>query len=225
MAHTWSGWIALLSVSASSMACGEAPPPPAAAPTAAPSPSPPAQAVSAEPVADPPVAPVAQAEPVKPVAAEDTSLKPTQKPREILTGASTMFFLQFDASDPGKTASEKCKSETDEAKRAGCVQKIREKLQADAMKFRKDVNGKYVWHSMLQKGEQFLFSHKVPVEFAEETDRSIVLRPKGADTGVSPWAVVPKEVKIEVQNDFTITVIDPHAGRLVYEAKIGMEGQ
>ena len=136
-----------------------------------------------------------------------------------------MFMLQFDASEPGKTAPDKCKGEGDEAKQAACVQRIREKLQADAMKFRKDVSGKWFWHSMLKKGEQFLFSHKVPIEFGEETDRSIVLLTRGADIGISPWPTVPKEVKIEVVNDFTITVTDPHAGKLVYEAKIGMEGQ
>jgi len=220
MAHRWSGFVTL---SALLIACGEAPPPPAAAPTAAP--PTPSASESAAPAVEAPVAPEAKSAPVKPVAAEDTTLKPTQKPRDILTGGGTMFMLQFEASDPGKTAPDKCKGEGDDAKKAACVQKIREKLQADAMKFRKDAGGKWYWHSMLKKGEQYLFSHKVPFEFGEETDRSIVLKTRGADIGISPWGVVPKEVKIEVVNDYTITLMDPQAGKLVFEAKIGMEGQ
>jgi hypothetical protein len=218
--------IALLSVAA---ACGGNPaaiPPPATPPAAAfrPTASAPA-AGSSHPEGE--GDPSATAKPTvntTPAVSADDSLKPTQKPQEIIGATDVIFLLAFDNSDAGKAADKKCSAVPGQepSQVAACIEAARDKIQANAVRFTRDVSKNWWFSSMQKKGNNLVILHKVMFDFGDETDRSIVIKLKGKDQGVTPWALLPKEVRVEVLNDFTIALLDPQLGKLLYEAKVGI---
>jgi hypothetical protein len=202
-------------------ACGGNPPAAPTAPTASALPPP-----SAAPAAS--SSAVAAPEPPKPVEKPlDDALKPTRKPQEIVTMADALFLLAFGNSDVGKAAEKKCaaSSNGDPKAEATCVAAASDKILVNAMRFKQDAAKNWWWTSMQKKGNNLSLMHKVMFDFGEETDRTIVIKPKGGDQGNAKWAKVPASVKIEVLNDYTIALDDPQFGKLLYEAKIGLEAK
>ena len=197
-------WLAAMGVAVVGAGCGAAPPAPSA-PSAASAKAPAAPEPSAAP------------EPTKP-AVESSS----RKPRDVITDADMTFVLAFDSSDPGKSADEKCakQSKGDSKKHNQCMTAARDKIAIDAMRFKEDDAHVWWWQSLRRRGNSETILHKVAIDFGEETDHSIVIKPKGRDTGTAPWARVPSEVQIEVPNSFSLSIKDPQHGLLVYEAKI-----
>jgi hypothetical protein len=206
------------------MACGgtpAAPPaaPAASAPAAAPAAPASAQSAAATPETPPPA--------VSTSAPDDDALKPTRQPREIVTLADTLFLLAFESSEAGKAAEKKCAetaSQTPGAE-AACMAAARDKILVNAMRFKQDAAKNWWWSSLQKKGNALALLHRVMFDFGDETERTLVLNLKGADQGMAKWAKVPRELRIEVLNDYTIAVTDPQFGKLLYEAKIGLEGR
>lgn len=132
------------------------------------------------------------------------------------------FVLAFDSCDAGKAAEEKCtqQSKGDSKKLNQCMATARDKIAVDAIRFKQDDEQNWWWQSLRRRGTNETMLHKVQVEFGEETERSIVLKTKGRDTGTTPWARVPAEVQLAVPNSFSISMKDPQHGTLVYEGKI-----
>jgi hypothetical protein len=141
----------------------------------------------------------------------------------MITAADVMFVLSFENSDAGKAAERKCgTSGADPEQVRGCMATAREKIQDDALQFKQDAQHNWWWYVMQKRRDQLLVLHKVLIDFGEETDRSIVIKPKGKDQGMARWANVPGAVRIEVPNDYTIAIRDPQNGKLVYDAKLGL---
>lgn len=163
-------------------------------------------------------------EPAKPVekAEKPSENKPDKKPRDVISDGETTFVLAFESSDPGKAAEPKCtaSSKGDNKKFNQCMSTARDKITNDAMRFKEDDEHNWWWQTLKRRGTSETVLHKVQFEWGDETDTSIVIKPKGKDSGTTPWGKVPTEYKIDVPNSFSISVKDPQHGTLVYEAKI-----
>jgi len=161
----------------------------------------------------------------KDASAPDSGPGPIKRtPKDMLTAPEVTFMFSFNQSEPHDKAEEKCRAATkgDGKKMADCMRKASAKFGEDGMQFKQDKSGDWVWLTLRRKGSTLTTLHKIPFEFGDEKDTSVVLKPTGRDTGRTPMANVPKEVVIEVPNEFSIVIKDPEAGRLVYEAKIGI---
>ena len=199
------------------VSCGTPPQPEApATATSRAAPSTPVPEMSAAPAQPAPSA----VEPAPPPAAS----KPGRKPSEILTQVDVTFMLAFGSSDAGKAAEQKCAAEAagDPSKVAPCMDRARDKVQVHAIRFTQDARKNWWWQSMHKSGEQYLVLHKVMIDLGDETEKTIAIKPKGKDQGMAPWGLLPKDVVIEVVDDYTIATQDPQQGRLVYEARIGI---
>lgn len=149
--------------------------------------------------------------------------KPSRSPSDILKDADATWVLAFDQSDEGKKAEEKCtaSSKGDEKKQGACMRAARERMPVEAMRFKQDEEAGLLWQFLVQKGGNYTVVAKVPVEFGEETDSSIVIKPKkGKGTGTIPWGAATRDTTLKVPNNFSVVVDDPTHGKTVYEAKI-----
>lgn len=149
--------------------------------------------------------------------------KPSRAPGEILKDADATWVLAFDQSDEGKKAEEKCtaQSKGDDKKQGACMRTARERMPVEAMRFKQDEEAGMVWQFLVQKAGSYTVVAKIPVEFGEETDRTIVVKPKkGKGTGTVPWGAATKDTTLTVPNNFSVVVDDPAHGKTVYEAKI-----
>lgn len=198
--------LAVLGLVMMATACGGEKPPEPAAPKAAVSASAAPTTAKETPEKKPSKAPVEE--------------KPAKKPHEMLTDPDVTFVLAFDKSEPGKEADEKCKasSKNNEQKFNECMAKAREKIPAEAIRFKEEGEQNVLWLTLRQKGPAYAVVNKVEIEFADETDRSIVLKPKGKGT-------TAKETRLDIVSEFSIALKDPKFGRLVYDVRLGIAGQ
>lgn len=183
----------------------------------------PAEPVTPATTAASAAAPAESASPASAPAAASSEEKPSRAPSDILKDADATWVLAFDQSDEGKKAEEKCtaSSKGDEKKHGACMRSARERMPVEALRFKQDEEVGMVWQFLAQKGGNYTVVGKVPVEFGEETDRTIVMKPKkGKGTGTVPWGAATKDTTLTVPNNFSVVVDDPSHGKTVYEAKI-----
>lgn len=168
----------------------------------------------------------ASAEPEK--AEESSSSGPTIKrtAKDIVTMPDVIFMFSFNESDVRQGAEERCDKvgQDDPKKRAECMTKEKSKIEADGIQFKQE-KGDWYWITVKRKGAVLTNLHKLPIEFKDETDTSITVKPTGKDEGTLRGKGAPGETKIEVPNDYQIVLTDPTHGRMVYEAKLGLVGE
>jgi hypothetical protein len=159
----------------------------------------------------------------KPAAAADEGPKATRTALDILTAPDVVFLFDFNDSEPKQAAEEKCekKAANNPKKKNECMAAERKSFPADGHRFKKDEKGQWWWITVRQNGSRLNALHKIPVEFGEETATSITLKPVGKDKGSAPMTP-PAKVVFEVPNDYQIAIKDPKAGRLVFQAKVGV---
>jgi hypothetical protein len=164
--------------------------------------------------------PDAKADAAKPA---DDGPKATRTPTDILTAPDVVFLFSFNDSEPKAAAEAKCgKKAGDDAKKLNeCIAAERKNFPADGYRFKKDEKGQWWWITVRQKGNRLVALHKIPVELGEETSNSVTLKPVGKDKGSAPMNP-PSKIVFEVPNDYQIAVKDPKAGRLVFQAKVGV---
>src|ERR1041385_1291193 len=123
--------------------------------------------------------------------------------KDIVTGKDVLFVLSFNASEPYQAAEKKCadKSGDDPKKKADCMSKASKQFDPDGITFEEDADGKWTWYTMRRKGNQLIAIHKIPVEFADDKDKSVKVKTLGPDKGQKPMAHVPKEFVIEVPSE------------------------
>lgn len=161
----------------------------------------------------------------KAMASASTEPTLTRTPRDILTAPDVIFMFSFTASDMREAAEQKCdaQAKSDPKKRADCMNKEKQKIAADGIRFKQE-KGRWYWLTVRRKGNTLVNLHKVPVDFANETAKSVVLKPLGKDEGTGGGRA-PRETAVEVPNDYQIIFNDPQHGKMVYEAKIGITGE
>lgn len=176
----------------------------------------------------------AQTETEAEASTEDTRAEETAKkdpfrlvrsPKDIVTAGDTAFVLAFGSSEVGEQADAECreKAGNDKAAHTECLEKMRRKINAKILRF---VNKNDQWWFVTydQKGDQLIALHRMEFDFGEVTEQTVALLPKGKDKGLAPLARLPRQVVITVPNEYSIEVVDPIHGKLVYEAKIGILG-
>jgi hypothetical protein len=153
----------------------------------------------------------------------DDGPKPTRSATDILTAPDVVFLFSFNDSEPKHAAEEKCnkKAGNDPKKLNTCMAGERQNFPADGHRFKQDEKGQWWWITVRQKGNRLVALHKIPVELGEETPTSVTLKPVGKDKGTAPINP-PAKIVFEVPNDYQIALQDPKAGRLVFQAKIGV---
>jgi hypothetical protein len=153
----------------------------------------------------------------------DDGPKPTRTPQDILTAPDVVFLFSFNDSEPKQAAEAKCsKKAPDNPKKMNeCMAAERKKFPADGHRFKKDERDQWWWITVRQNGNRLVALHKIPVEFGEETATSVTLKPTGKDKGSAPMNP-PAKIVFEVPNDYQIALQDPKAGRLVFQAKVGV---
>lgn len=163
----------------------------------------------------------AKAEDKKPAA--DEGPKPSRSASDILTAPDVVFLFSFNDSEPKQAAEEKCdkKAGTDAKKKNECMAAARKAFPADGHRFKKDEKEQWWWITVRQNGNKLVSLHKIPVEIAAETATSVTLKPVGKDKGSAPMTP-PAQIVFEVPNDYQISLQDPKAGKLVFQAKVGV---
>jgi hypothetical protein len=163
----------------------------------------------------------AKADDKKPPA--DDGPKPSKSASDILTAPDVVFLFSFNDSEPKKAAEEKCnkKAGNDPKKLNACMSAEAKAFPADGHRFKQDEKGQWWWITVRQKGNRLAVLHRIPVEIGEETPTSVTLKPVGKDKGSAPMTP-PAKIVFEVPNDYQIAIQDPKAGRLVFQAKIGV---
>lgn len=163
--------------------------------------------------------PEAKADAPKP----DEGPKPSRTPTDILTAPDVVFLFSFNDSEPKQKAEEKCdkKAGDNPKKKNECMAAERKAFPADGYRFKKDERDQWWWITVRQTGNRLVALHKIPVEFGEETATSVTLKPVGKDKGSAPMTP-PSKIVFEVPNDYQIAIDDPKAGKLVFQAKVGV---
>jgi hypothetical protein len=153
----------------------------------------------------------------------DDGPKPSRTAQDILTAPDVVYLFSFNDSEPKQVAEEKCtKKAGDNPKKMNeCMAGERKKFPADGHRFKKDERDQWWWITVRQTGNRLVALHRIPVEFGEETPTSVTLKPVGKDKGTKPMNP-PAQIVFEVPNDYQIALKDPKAGRLVFQAKVGV---
>jgi hypothetical protein len=162
-----------------------------------------------------------------PKAEADDLKKLYRSPRDALTRKDVSYMIAFEDCDEGKKAAEICSKQSggDPKKRSECMTKARAKLEMDGIRFGQDTAGEWYWITIQQKGVSFVATHKIKIEFGDETEKSVAIIPKGRDIGSKPMRQIPSKVVYEMESDYRMTSTDPQHGKLVYDVKIGMPNQ
>ena len=155
--------------------------------------------------------------------ATDAGPKPTRTPEDIVTAPDVVFLFSFNDSEPKEAAEKKCSESAgaDAKKKNECMAAARKQFPADGHRFKQDDKGQWWWITVRQNGNRLVPLHKIPVEFVEPTETTVTLKPVGKDKGSAPMNP-PSKVVVEVPNDYQIVFQDPKAGRLVFQAKVGI---
>jgi hypothetical protein len=145
--------------------------------------------------------------------------------KDIITAKDVLFVFSFNQSEPYQAAEKKCgeKAKDDPKKKADCMSKASDQFDLDGITF-EEIDGKWMWLTMRRKGNTLVTIHKIPVEFADDKEKSVKIKTLGPDKGSKPMGHVPKELTIDVPAETAITITDPKNGKMVYEAKMGLKG-
>jgi hypothetical protein len=149
-----------------------------------------------------------------------------RKPKDYLTAPDIVFKFSFKESDVGVKADKACyeKTKGEGKKMADCMTAAQKKQQVDDYHFKQDESGSWYLLAMRTKGSAISWTHRMPIDFGKETDKTIVVKITGKDKGQAPWKNPPSEITFEVPNEYQIIQNDPELGRLVFEAKISTLG-
>lgn len=150
----------------------------------------------------------------------------TRTPKSYLTAPDIVFKFSFKESDVGQKAEKDCAEKTggDGAKMAKCMSAAQKKHPIDDYHFKPGDNENWFLLAMQTKGSSISWTHRLPIEFGKETDKTIVVKITGPDKGQKPWRNPPSEITFEVPNEYQIIQRDPDLGKLVFEAKISTLG-
>jgi hypothetical protein len=156
---------------------------------------------SSEPKAEEELAPSEPSEPSGPSG---------RSPKQILETEETRYVLSFSSSDVGLKAEESCQSKHSDnpQKRSDCLKTARSAVKEDVMVFKISETGKWVWITSNQRGSTLRPLKTVNFTWGAETKNSIAIEPSKGTT-----------VVIGVPNNYSITIVDPKHGKMVYDTK------
>jgi len=142
----------------------------------------------------------------------------------MITARDVAYLVDYANSAPRKAAENACEKEAsgDPALRGACLQKARDKFQADVLRFQTDEQGRSELRIYKRAGSSLSEVYVTGVEFADETPNSVRVKLTGKTRGQRPLFRNKKDVIVGVPNDYSIELEDPELGTLTYNAKIGL---
>jgi hypothetical protein len=146
--------------------------------------------------------------------------------KDNITREGVFFELSFAESEAHDAADKRCsaKAKDDPKKKAECMSKASEEIETNGVAFREDESGNWFWLAIRRTGPKMVPLHKFQVDFADDSEHSVALVPKGRDQGSKPGRT-PDKVVVEVPSDSQIVLTDPKLGKMVYVAKMGLFGK
>ncbi|RLB65431.1 MAG: hypothetical protein DRI90_02045 [Deltaproteobacteria bacterium] len=171
-------------------------------------------------------APAASGDPAGSAGTE--TFRPDRRPLDFITAADTTFGFNFDASDVGKKALERCESRSggDPQARIQCVRQARKRLPVHVLRFvnegDKDEGDKWVWATYRHTGNKLVTLRITPIKFGDTTANTITVIAVRKPLGVGPNQSPRRQAVITIPDNFSIELTDPARGRLVYDAKLGL---
>jgi len=174
--------------------------------------------------------PAAKEEPEKKEPAKTEPPKETPHERkaakEFLTVPGWDFLLSFKDSDLKAKADEECekKSKGDEAAAKECVAAAAAEAANDRLKLTTDDRGG-LWFIYMgkSKGKEILYT-KLQYKIAKEETDKLVLTPVGSDQGKAAMKKLPKEIVLEMPDEYQVVFQHPSRGKLVFNVKVSEEG-
>ena len=141
---------------------------------------------------------------------------------DLLTGNNVVYVFNFPSSAKGIAAKQQCESAGDPRVVRDCLNKEREKIAVESVRFVKDGSGQYWWVTYNRYKGNLLKWHKVQFAAGKQDADTISLTLIGKDKGIAPMPRVPASLKVELPNDYSIVVSDPEHGAMTFDAKIGL---
>jgi hypothetical protein len=150
--------------------------------------------------------------------------KASRPPAELITGGNVLYVFNFKSSEVGTAAQKRCEGEKagDPGAMRACVDLARSKVPVESTRFVKTAGGEYWWITYNRYKGNLLKWNRIQFLPAKETPSSIALNLIGKDKGIAPMPRVPRELAIELPNDYSIVLHHPEHGAMVYDAKIGV---
>lgn len=130
--------------------------------------------------------------------------------------------LNYGESAPKGAAEKLCTGRAGEdlGKRAECMEKERERVTADVLVFSKAE--KLFFLTVYRRAHNTLTElSKAQVEFAKETENSVVVKVK-SEKGTRPIFAGRKEIVVSAPSGSSLELDDPQLGKLLYDARIGL---
>jgi hypothetical protein len=154
---------------------------------------------------------------------EEQEELPDKTPTQILTEDGVAFAFSFQDSDVGKKAEENCakKSKDDPQKKAACMKKARDRYPEEGIHFKKDPEGKWWFVTYGKHRGKPADLHRIECEFGEEKGNQVTVKLKGPDKGSKRMGSVPRELVIQVPDDYSILIDDPAKGNVIYKTRVG----
>lgn len=151
---------------------------------------------------------------------------PVRSAKDVLLKPDVLYVFSFTSSEPHQAAEKQCKqsSHEDPKKMSECMSAASKRVEQDALAFQTDADGKYWWLTVRRKGGSLVTLHRIGFDIDKDSDKKVVLKPRGPDKGSKPLGAIPRELVVEVEGESAIAIDDPKLGHLVYEAKLGLLG-
>ena len=92
---------------------------------------------------------------------------------------------------------------------------------ADAMEFKKNPSGQFVWVVYRAKGNRLMQIYSVPVSFGEEKAGVLQVQKTGNGKGTPPLFGSSREFEVKLLSNYVMELQDSRHGRLTYDARIG----
>lgn len=147
--------------------------------------------------------------------------KASRPPLELITNPTALFVFNFNESDVGVAAKEKCEAAGGaRSEIAACLEKARSKVPVESLRFVKK-KAEYWWVTLNRYKGNLLKWHLIQFEIGEEKDDRLTLKPMGKDKGIAPMAKIPRSLVIELPNDYSIVLNDPEFGKMTFDTKFG----
>lgn len=186
-------------------------------------------AASPEPSAPkPPAKDTAGQDAKKPAEPEPPKEAPrARKPaKDFLMVTGWDFQLAFRDSDLHAKAEEQCtkKAKGDEAAAKDCVAQAAAEAANDRLKLAPDDKGGF-WLIYMgkPKGKEVLYT-KLQYKLEKDEPDRLVLTPIGQDQGKQAIKKLPKEIVLEMPDEYAVVWQHPERGKLVFAVKVSGEG-
>ena len=158
-------------------------------------------------------------------AQEQAPKEPERSPLDVLQHEGSAFVLNFRNSEIGEKKDAECekKSGGDPAKKAKCVTAAVEKIGREGIMFYQQTDDESWWLLRFNiKDDKPVPINRVQVEFGKPQGSKVTIKTVGPEKVPNAKGSIPNEFVIDAPDEFTITMLDPVRGKVVYDSKVSL---